>query len=67
MWMIFDTPAEAEAYATSAANQLPRRAGDVTVAWDIPHALANGQYAVTPFAPDIGEVLPSPMIAKESA
>lgn len=66
MWMIFATEAEAQSYCDAASASLPRRPGDVTLEWDVPHPLANGQWAVTPAAPDIGQELPAEMLMDDS-
>ena len=47
MWRIFNTEAEALAYADVAAEaRLPCGPGDVTTIWDVPRQLTNGRWVV---------------------
>jgi hypothetical protein len=45
-WMIFDTEAEAQAYADESTALLPHGNNDVTQVWDIPRALTDGCWVV---------------------
>lgn len=47
LYQVFDTQAEAQAYADAEAAHLPRRAGDITTIWDIPKQIANGSWIVS--------------------
>jgi hypothetical protein len=47
MWQIFNTQAEAQAYADHEAEALPRGPGDVTIEWADPQQLADGRWVVS--------------------
>ena len=46
MWQVFETAADAQAYADAATAALPKGPGDVTAEWDTPRALTDGRWVV---------------------
>lgn len=46
IYAVFDTQAEAQAYADAATAALPRGPNDKTEVWDTPRECADGRWAV---------------------